>query len=163
MKYILLAVLLIFATPPLLAEPESPPEAEAPSEAEAAVEAEVPAEAEAPAEIEWLTESESAPQAVQPDSIEQYLISTVANSDLIFVRNGNRHDGGKAASHIQRKYAHFRDQITTPEEFIELCASRSLLTGQPYEVILPDGGRVPLKDWLLQALQQYRSLHQADP
>ncbi|MCW8846772.1 MAG: DUF5329 domain-containing protein, partial [Gammaproteobacteria bacterium] len=114
-------------------------------------EAEVQAEAESPAENGQLY------------AIEQYLISTVANSGLTFVRNDNRHDGSKAAAHIQRKYEHFRDQITTPEEFIELCASRSLLTGQPYEVILPDGGRVPLKDWLLQALERYPDLQQPQP
>lgn len=86
----------------------------------------------------------------------EHLISSVANSGLTFIRNGNRAGGDKAAQHIRRKYEHFQEQITTPEEFIELTATRSLMTGKAYEVMLPDGQRMPLKDWLLRVLQTYR-------
>lgn len=86
----------------------------------------------------------------------EHLISAVASSGLTFIRNGNRAAGGKAAQHIRRKYEHFQDQITTPEEFIELTATRSLMTGKAYEVILADGKRMPLKDWLLDILRLYR-------
>lgn len=86
----------------------------------------------------------------------EHLIAAVANSGLTFIRNGNRAASEKAAAHIRRKYDHFQDQITTPEEFIELTATRSLMTGKAYEVILADGKRMPLKDWLLDILRQYR-------
>jgi hypothetical protein len=92
----------------------------------------------------------------QLDATIQHLISTVANSDLVFVRNDNHYDGARAAAHILRKYEHFKEQISTPERFIDLCASRSLLSGKPYQVILASGERVALADWLLLALQQYR-------
>lgn len=86
----------------------------------------------------------------------EHLIFAVETSGLTFIRNGNRADGAGAAGHIRRKYNHFKDQITTPEEFIELTATRSLMTGKAYEVILADGERMPLKDWLLDILRQHR-------
>ena len=36
----------------------------------------------------------------------------------------------EAAEHINKKYRHFRDDIDTPEKFIELCATGSLMTGK---------------------------------
>jgi uncharacterized protein YdcH (DUF465 family) len=93
----------------------------------------------------------------------QHLISAVENSGLTFIRNGNRATADKAAQHIRRKYEHFQDEITTPEEFIELTATRSLMTGKAYEVILSDGQRLPLKDWMLDILQQYRDNSPSSP
>jgi len=93
----------------------------------------------------------------------EHLIAAVENSGLTFIRNGNRATGDKAAQHIRRKYQHFRDEITTPEEFIELTATRSLMTGKAYEVILADGQRMPLKDWMLERLQQYRDNSPSSP
>jgi len=94
--------------------------------------------------------------AVELNATCEHLISAVATSGLTFIRNGNRATGDKAAQHIRRKYEHFQDEITTPEQFIELTATRSLMTGQAYQVMLPDGQRLPLKNWLLEVLQQYR-------
>ena len=86
-----------------------------------------------------------------------YLISYVKNSDCIFIRNGREHSGRDAVVHIQRKYAHFRDEIKTPEDFIRLTATKSLLTGKPYLVKTPEGVTLTSEDWLLEALQSYRA------
>jgi hypothetical protein len=107
-------------------------------------------------------QSDADTDAEQLDRVNQHLIATVKNSSLVFVRNDHHYDGPTAASHIVRKYAHFREQISTPEQFIDLCASRSLLTGKAYEVILDNGGRVPLRDWLMQALQDYREAQETE-
>ena len=40
-----------------------------------------------------------------------YLIATVAGSDLIFVRNGKEHTATGAAEHMRNKYEHFRKKI----------------------------------------------------
>ena len=64
------------------------------------------------------------------------------NQVSIFIRNDVRYSGKKASEHMQKKYAHFRDKIKAPEDFIELCASRSLLSGKPYLVINKKGEKI---------------------
>ena len=87
----------------------------------------------------------------------EYLIDTVSQSDLVFVRNFSKHDAKRAAKHIRDKYEHFNEDIDTPEEFIELCASESLVTGRDYRIILPGGEERLSRDWLLDLLAEYRA------
>jgi len=86
----------------------------------------------------------------------QYLLDFVKDSQCIFIRNNKAHNAGEAADHIQRKYEHFRDQIQTPEDFIQLTATKSLMTGEPYYVRLKDGKKITSEAWLLKALEDYR-------
>lgn len=96
-------------------------------------------------------------QPARLDETIEHLIAYVANSDLIFVRNSEKHTGKEAAEHMRKKYAHFRGKIDTPEDFIELCASQSLLTRKPYLVINEKGETVSTKEWLSTELALYRN------
>ena len=98
--------------------------------------------------------------AKSAESLDQtisYLIDYVANSKATFIRNGASHTPAEAAEHIKTKYAHFKKDIKTPEDFIRLSASKSLLSGKPYLVRLPDGKEMHLDAWLTDALKQRRS------
>jgi hypothetical protein len=101
-----------------------------------------------------------ADQTFATESLEQtvhYLIDYVAKSDATFIRNGVSHTPAEAVAHIKAKYEHFKNQIKTPEDFIRLAASRSLLTGKPYLVRTPDEKEMRLDVWLTEALKQYRT------
>src|SRR6266550_2105474 len=90
-----------------------------------------------------------AAQTFAAESLEQtidYLINSVGKSNATFVRNGTSHSPTEAVS-----------QIKTPEDFIQLCASKSLVTGKPYLVRTPDGKEMHLDVWLADALRKYRS------
>ncbi len=91
------------------------------------------------------------------DNTVQHLIAYVAASDLTFIRNSSEYNGKEAAEHMQAKYAHFRDKIKTPEDFIELCASRSLLSGKPYLVVTEKGETIGTREWLTAELLAYRN------
>ncbi len=86
-----------------------------------------------------------------------YLIDQVANSNATFIRNGVSHTPAEAVAHIKAKYGHFKDRIKTPEDFIRLSASKSLLTGKPYLVRRPDGKEMQLDAWLTDALKMHRA------
>jgi len=86
----------------------------------------------------------------------QYLLDFVKTSDCIFIRNNKEHTAAEAAVHMQRKYEHFKDKIKTPEDFIRLTATKSLMTGKLYYVRLKDGKKLTSEAWLLQALEDYR-------
>jgi hypothetical protein len=89
------------------------------------------------------------------DSIK-FLLDYVAKSDATFIRNGQKHTPQEAANHIKAKYEHFKKEIKTPEDFIRLSASKSLLTGQPYLVRTADGKEMHLDAWLTEALKKHR-------
>ena len=91
------------------------------------------------------------------DQAVQHLIAHVAESDLTFIRNKDQFNGKDAADHMQKKYAYFRDRIKTPEEFIELCATRSLMSGKPYTVINEKGAMISTNEWLMTELVAYQN------
>ena len=62
-----------------------------------------------------------------------------------------------AGNLVRAKYEHFKGQIKTPEDFIRLAATKSLLTGQPYLVRTRDGQEMPLSTWLSNALLEHRN------
>jgi len=86
----------------------------------------------------------------------EYLITYVSQSDMIFVRNFSEYTPVRAAEHIRAKYEHFIDEIDSPETFIKLSATKSLMTGRDYRVIAPDGSKLKTGEWLLSTLEDYR-------
>jgi hypothetical protein len=95
-------------------------------------------------------------QESSEDSIN-YLLDYVAKSNAIFIRNGQTYTSAEAGNHIKAKYEHFKSEIKTPEDFIRLSASKSLLSGQPYLVRTADGKETRLDSWLTAALKAHRS------
>jgi len=92
-----------------------------------------------------------------PDTTVQHLLDYVARSNLVFIRNSDQYTAKEASEHMKSKYDHFRDKIKTPEEFIKLCATRSLLSGKPYLVISEHGETVRTSEWLSAELEAYRN------
>ena len=86
-----------------------------------------------------------------------FLLQYVAESDLRFIRNGEEHDPEEAAEHMEAKYKHFRKKIRTPEDFIRLAATKSLLSGEAYRVRTPEGQEMETAVWLTQVLADFRT------
>ncbi len=85
-----------------------------------------------------------------------YLTAEVEKSHLTFIRNGQTHSCEEAAQHAREKYEYFKSRIKSAEDFIKLCASKSLISGKPYLVITPQG-TVEVGSWLTKILAEYRS------
>jgi FPC/CPF motif-containing protein YcgG len=58
---------------------------------------------------------------------------------------------------MRRKYEHYQDDIGSAEDFIRLCATRSLMSGKPYTLVDEDGRELATGDWLSRELLEYRS------
>lgn len=84
-----------------------------------------------------------------------YLINHISNLNGTFVRNNKEHTPKEAVKHIQKKYDHFKDKISTTEQFIELSATKSVFSGKKY-VIKIGGNDFNSKEYLLNVLQGYR-------
>ena len=98
----------------------------------------------------------SAPTA-QTEHAISHLIGHVSGSGMTFIRNGSEYTPQEAAEHMLKKYRHFRDDIDSAEDFIALCASKSLLSGKAYEVLDAQGKVQYTRDWLRAELATYRA------
>lgn len=91
------------------------------------------------------------------ESLQQtinFLLHRIETADATFIRNGQSHTPKEAVAHIRAKYEHFKAQIKTPDDFIRLAATKSLLTGQPYLIRTKEGNEMPLNVWLKNELRQ---------
>jgi hypothetical protein len=86
-----------------------------------------------------------------------YLISYLQTSDCQMIRNGKAYSGEDGASHVRRKYDHFRNKISSTEEFIDYSATKSTMSGRLYEVQCPGAEPVPSSEWLSEKLEAYRT------
>ncbi|MCE5333541.1 MAG: DUF5329 domain-containing protein [Desulfobacteraceae bacterium] len=93
-------------------------------------------------------------QQEKTEKLSAYLIDQVAKSHLIFTRNGTEYSSLEAAAHIRNKYEHFKSRIKTPEDFIHVCASKSLVSGKPYLVSTAQG-KIPVEKWLGEILIEH--------
>jgi hypothetical protein len=82
------------------------------------------------------------------------LIAAVESSDVAFIRNGVPHNAAAAAQHLRKKWSFAGGYDLTAEQFIERVASRSSITGRPYEVKSPDGTTLKAGTWLHEKLRE---------
>ena len=86
-----------------------------------------------------------------------YLLNFVKNTSCQYERNGDKHNGVDAAKHIKKKYDYYEDDIKSTEQFIELSASKSTMSGRSYTIHCPNEPSVSSQQWLLEALNAFRA------
>ena len=85
------------------------------------------------------------------------LLSVIKQSDCEFERNGKRYQSAEAIEHINKKYDYYEDDINSAEKFIELAASKSMLSSKSYLIHCPNQASVTSKSWLLDQLSTIRN------
>lgn len=84
-----------------------------------------------------------------------YLLEVISRCPYNFIRNGSRYNSQRARLHLKWKYYLNRWQVKTAEEFIDVVASGSKSTGQPYLIELPDRRHYPLKLLFLKETKRF--------
>jgi hypothetical protein len=87
------------------------------------------------------------------------LLARLEASACTFNRNGTWYPATEARLHLLRKLKYLEDRgaVQSTEQFIELAASSSSTTGQPYLVKCGSGAPVQSGTWLRSQLQVIRS------
>lgn len=87
------------------------------------------------------------------------LLGRLVASGCRFERNGQWHSGERARSHLLRKlrYIERRGTLQSTEQFIELAASRSSVSHQPYRVQCGDAAAQESEQWLKAQLAALRA------
>jgi hypothetical protein len=86
-----------------------------------------------------------------------HLLDFVAKSPCAFIRNGKAYPASEARVHLEGKYAALKDRMRTAEDFINLVASRSSLSGDSYRVRCNPGEEQETSAWLGSELLRFRS------
>ena len=82
------------------------------------------------------------------------LLETIGSCGLVFLRNGKEATAAETVAHLRRKWRKTKPRITTVQGFINRVASRSSVSGTPYQVKLADGSTMATKAWLRERLEQ---------
>lgn len=87
------------------------------------------------------------------------LLARLESSQCQFQRNGHWHDAARARSHLERKlrYLEERTKLTSSEQFIELAASESSLSGDAYRVRCAGRAEQSSAAWFLEQLRAIRA------
>lgn len=87
------------------------------------------------------------------------LLDQLAASGCRFHRNGSWHSGRDAREHLLQKleYVEKYASVTSAEQFIDLAAAKSSVSGQPYQVQCATADPVPSATWLKRTLQSIRT------
>ena len=86
------------------------------------------------------------------------LLHALGSSQCAFFRNGTWYDSEKAEDHLKRKLDYFERKglLSTSDTFIDEAASRSSMSGKPYEVRCQGQSAQPSADWLKRTLKELR-------
>lgn len=76
------------------------------------------------------------------------LLKMIETSDVTFIRNNEELTGAVFAEHLRQKREHLFPGVVSVDQFIDQVASRSSLSGSPYQVKLPDGQILDVATWL---------------
>jgi hypothetical protein len=86
-----------------------------------------------------------------------YLLKFIENTECQYERNGKIHSGKDTVEHIKKKYNYFKYEVDKTEKFIELSATKSIMSGKYYMVHCKGNPAINTQEWLLQELKNYRS------
>ena len=102
-----------------------------------------------------LPSSLSAREPREERRIEHLLHAIGSLPGAVFIRNGSEYDAPAAEKHLRQKLSYAGERLKTAEQFIEYCATRSSVSGQPYKIRLADGRTVESAAFLRARLAEF--------
>lgn len=87
------------------------------------------------------------------------LLARVERSGCQFNRSGSWYSGAEARAHLQRKYDYLaaRHQLGSAEDFVIHAATKSSMSGEPYQMRCGNAAPTPAATWLDGELRRMRS------
>ena len=100
--------------------------------------------------------SAAATAGTMDDEID-YLLTTVGQSDCVFIRNGGRHSAAAAQKHLQMKRKRGKRYFDNADEFIDKLASKSSFSGKLYYMQCGEEAERPSGEWFMALLKKFRA------
>ena len=99
----------------------------------------------------------AAPPPHEQTRIEKLIRFVETQKDMKFVRNGTEYTCADAGKFLRGKLEAMGKEVTTAREFIERIASKSSMSGQPYQVKFADGRTMLASQFLHEELKRLDS------
>ena len=100
----------------------------------------------------------AAPPLVEQVRIDKLIRHVELQKGMVFIRNGTEYTCEQAAKFLRGKMESMGKEVGTAREFIERIASRSSMSGKPYQIRLADGTTVAAGTYLHEQLRRIESL-----
>jgi Family of unknown function (DUF5329) len=95
-----------------------------------------------------------APPPHEQSRIEKLIKFVESQKDMKFIRNGTEYSCADAAKFLRGKMDAMGGEVTSAREFIERIASKSSMSGQPYQVKFADGKTMLASQFLSDELKR---------
>jgi hypothetical protein len=89
----------------------------------------------------------------------EMLIAFIAKQEGTFIRNGSEYNASQAAEHLRMKWKKAGKAIKTAKDFIEHIASKSSMSGKPYQLKLKNGRTVNMANLLNAELERIEKVN----
>jgi hypothetical protein len=86
--------------------------------------------------------------------IERLIAFVESQKNMKFIRNGTEYSCADAAKFLRGKMDSMGAEVNTAREFIERIASKSSMSGEPYQVKFADGKTMLASEFLSQELKR---------
>jgi hypothetical protein len=96
----------------------------------------------------------AAPPPHEQTRIEKLIRFVETQKDMKFIRNGTEYSCADAGKFLRGKLEAMGKEVTTARDFIERIASKSSMSGQPYQVKFADGRTMPASQFLGEELKR---------
>ena len=96
----------------------------------------------------------AAPVAQEQSRIDRLISFVERQKGMTFVRNGTEYNCEEAGRFLRGKLEAMGSEITTARQFIERIASKSSMSGKPYEVKFADGRVMLAENFLGEELKR---------
>ena len=92
--------------------------------------------------------SAAAPPPHEQARIDKLIRHVETQKGMTFIRNGTEYSCVDAARFLRGKMESMGAEVTTAREFIERIATKSSMSGKPYQVRFNDGRLIPAAQFL---------------
>ncbi len=99
----------------------------------------------------------AAPPPHEQTRIEKLIRFVETQRDMKFIRNGTEYSCADAGRFLRGKLDAMGKDVTTAREFIERIATKSSMSGKPYEVKFGDGKTMLASQFLSEELKRIES------
>ncbi len=96
----------------------------------------------------------AAPPPHEQTRIEKLIRFVETQKDMTFIRNGTEYSCADAGKFLRGKLESMGKEVTTAREFIERIATKSSMSGKPYQVKFADGRMIPASQFLGEELKR---------
>ena len=99
----------------------------------------------------------AAPVPQEQARIDKLIRHVELQRGLVFIRNGSEYTCEQAAKFLRGKMEAMGKEVSTARDFIERIATKSSMSGKPYQIRLADGTVMPAGHYLHEELKRIES------